>query len=110
MNEIQVNMSDLRQQLGELVNRAAYGGERIILISHGQPRAVIISMQDYQVLKGKRWEVTYADRFSQALQKADQVREQIAEWQKEHGIEVEDSVETLRQLRQERDDELGNLH
>ena len=46
MNTIEVTMTQLRQGLGELVNRAAYGGERVILVSHGAPRAVIIGIED----------------------------------------------------------------
>ena len=43
MNEIQVTMTELRQSLGRLVNRAAFGGERIVLVAHGEPKAAIIS-------------------------------------------------------------------
>ena len=46
MNTIEVTMTQLRQGLGELVNRAAYGGERVILVSHGAPRAAIIGIED----------------------------------------------------------------
>jgi prevent-host-death family protein len=33
-------MTELRQDLGHLVNRAAYGGDRIVLVAHGQPTSL----------------------------------------------------------------------
>jgi len=50
-----------------------------------------------------------SDRYTHALAAADLLRERVQRWQEAHGIEAEDSVETLRQLREERDDELAGL-
>jgi prevent-host-death family protein len=111
MSEIQVSMTDLRQKLGDLVNRAAYGGERIVLISRGEPKAAIIGVEDLrrlQQLSGAL--VLQHDRHADALAAADLVRERIRRWQEAHGVEPEDAVETLRQLREARDDELAGLH
>jgi hypothetical protein len=49
------------------------------------------------------------DQFTYALETADRLRERIRRWQEAHGIEPGDSVEMLRQLRRERDDELTGL-
>ena len=35
-------MTQARDQLGELVNRAAYGDERIVLTRHGRPVAALV--------------------------------------------------------------------
>ena len=35
-------MTEARDQLGDLVNRAAYGDERIVLTRHGRPVAALV--------------------------------------------------------------------
>jgi prevent-host-death family protein len=110
MGEIQVSMTALRQNLGDLVNRAAYGGERIVLVSRGEPRAAIIGIDDLQRLERAGTEDSkQRDRFTRALETADQVRERIRAWQETRGIEPGDSVEELQRLREQRDDELIGL-
>lgn len=35
----------------ELLNRVTYGGERIVLTSRGKPKAVIVSVDDYEKIR-----------------------------------------------------------
>ena len=117
MSNIEVSMTQLRQGLGELVNRAAYGGERIILVSHGAPRAAIVSIEDLRCLGqtvGQEMPFSYdsdtlAERYSRGLAAADAIQERIRQWQEEQGIQPLDSTELLRELREERDDEILGL-
>jgi prevent-host-death family protein len=110
MSEIQVSMTTLRQNLGDLVNRAAYGGERIVLVSRGEPRAAIVSITDLRRLEQvSEGQTTQDVRYAHALETADYLRERIRRWQEAHDIEPGDSVEILHQLREERDDELTGL-
>jgi prevent-host-death family protein len=103
-------MTALRQNLGDLVNRAAYGGERIVLISHGEPKAAIIGISDLRRLEQfSAEEPVQQDNYTRALSTARTLRERIRHWQEEHGIEPGDSVEDLRQMREDRDDELAGL-
>ncbi|MDX1522856.1 MAG: type II toxin-antitoxin system prevent-host-death family antitoxin, partial [Anaerolineae bacterium] len=89
-------------------NRAAYGGERIILVAHGEPKAAIISFDDLQRLRQLQdVETRQHNRYTTALANATLVRDRIREWQTTYQIEPEDSVDTLKTLRKERDDELG---
>ena len=46
----QVSIGQVKRDISELVNRGAYGGERIILTSRGKPKAVIVSLEDYEKL------------------------------------------------------------
>ncbi len=39
-----ISLTEAKRSLGEVVNRVAYGGERIILESRGKPKAAIISV------------------------------------------------------------------
>lgn len=110
MGNIQVTMTELRQRLGTLVNRAAYGGVRVILLSRGEPKAALIGVEDLRRLEQLDAELGgHPDRYAQALTAADLLRERIRRWQESRGIVAEDSVETLRQLRERRDDDLAGV-
>ena len=98
MTETTVTMTELRQHLGEYVNRVAYGDERLVLLSHGQPKVVILSYEDLQRLENNK-ETTQMKMLSD-LALADQLREAHAEYLAAHDIEPEDSSEILRQLRE----------
>ncbi|HFC12802.1 MAG TPA: type II toxin-antitoxin system Phd/YefM family antitoxin [Anaerolineae bacterium] len=47
MNEFQVSIGDVKRDISQLLNRVAYGHERIVLTSRGKPKAVIVSLADY---------------------------------------------------------------
>lgn len=42
----QVSISEVKKDLSGLVNRVAFGRERVILTSRGRPKAALISMED----------------------------------------------------------------
>ncbi len=42
MDMTELGVSEAREQLGELVNRAAYGHERIVLTRHGRAVAALV--------------------------------------------------------------------
>jgi prevent-host-death family protein len=110
MGEIRVSMTELRQDLCDLVNRAAYRGEQIILVSHGQAKAAIIGVDDLTRLQSLGRQITgWEDNYREALARADQVGEQICRWRQAQGIQPGDSTELLRELREERDDEILGL-
>jgi prevent-host-death family protein len=46
-----IGLTEAKQQLGELVKRVAYGGERIVLEFRGKPQAAIVSIDDLQALE-----------------------------------------------------------
>jgi prevent-host-death family protein len=46
-----VSIGQVKRDISELVNRVAYGGERIVLTSRGKPKAVLISIEDYERLE-----------------------------------------------------------
>jgi prevent-host-death family protein len=45
-----MSISQAKRNISELVNRVNYTGERIILTSRGKPKAVLISIEDYERL------------------------------------------------------------
>ena len=51
MQRQSVTLTELKRHLGEIVNRAAYGGERIVLLSRGKEHAAIIGLEDLRRLE-----------------------------------------------------------
>jgi prevent-host-death family protein len=51
MTDTRVSIGTVKRDISELVNRVAFGGERILLTSRGRPKAAIVSVEDYQRLE-----------------------------------------------------------
>ena len=63
MTETSVAIGQVKRDISELVNRVAYGGERVILTSRGKPKAALVSIEDYERLQ------------------REQVNDRLAHWQ-----------------------------
>lgn len=46
-----VTTTEARDQFAELLNRAAYGGERVVLTRRGKELAALISIEDLRLLE-----------------------------------------------------------
>ncbi len=44
-------ITDARNRFSDLINRAQYAHERVVLTSHGKPAAAIISIEDLELLR-----------------------------------------------------------
>ena len=58
---MQVTMANLRKNMTDILNRVARNHERILVTSRGQPKAVIVPVEDLGLLQGleqvlKTWE------------------------------------------------------
>lgn len=104
-----VTMTELRGNLGKLVNRAAFGGERIVLVSHGKPVAAIVGLADLERLRDSGDRSPEGSSADRTLSSARELRRRIRRWQEEHGIAATDVVDTLAGLRGDRDGELSGL-
>jgi prevent-host-death family protein len=49
--EVRVSIGQVKRDISDLVNRVAYRGERIVLTSRGKPKAVMVSLEDYERIK-----------------------------------------------------------
>ena len=47
---MKISVTEARAQLAELVNRAAYGRERVVLTRRGKPVAAIVSAEELELL------------------------------------------------------------
>ena len=51
MKESEASIGQVKREISELVNRVAFGEERIVLTSRGRPKAVLISLRDYEQIQ-----------------------------------------------------------
>jgi prevent-host-death family protein len=54
MTGTHVSIGTVKRDISDLVNRVAYGGERIVLTSRGKAKAAIVSLEDYEQLEKAR--------------------------------------------------------
>ena len=102
-----VSVTELKQNLGEIINQAAYGGQRIILLSHGKERAALISIEDLRLLEALQAEnerEIVQSRQLNLLGQARQLREAVGE----AGYNA-DSASILEEVREDRLDDLTDL-
>lgn len=48
VTKTKVSIGQVKRDISELLNRVAYGNEHIVLTSRGKPKAVIVSVSDYE--------------------------------------------------------------
>lgn len=48
---LRVSMTEARRSFSQLLNRAAFGKERIVITSHDNPKAAVISIEDLRRLE-----------------------------------------------------------
>jgi prevent-host-death family protein len=104
-----VGIAEIKRQISTIVNRVAYGRERIILTSRGKPKAALVSIEDLQKLEmlDRTTSPPSRDQRKAALAMAQAVREMTLA--RRGGVPFPDVAEDLRRLREERDRELSGL-
>ena len=76
-----VSVSQLKEGLSEYLNRAAYGQERIVIVSRGRPKAAVISIRDLERLE--------------ELEDALAAQEAMAEYENDKTISLTDLIAEL---------------
>ena len=103
-----VTLTEFKQNLGEFINRAAYGNLRIELVSRGKVKAALISLEDLrrlETLDQVNDRQFYIQQRRKALNEVRELRESLV-----MSDTSEDNIETmLDELREERTDELMGL-
>lgn len=97
--ETQIALSQAKQRLGELVSRVAYGDEEIVIEVHGKPRARLVSEERFRTTSSREDQMAALERMT-ALRKRIEART---------GIQP-DSVDLIREAREERDEQLFGSH
>lgn len=105
MGATRVGIAEAKNTLSTIVNRVAFGRERIILESRGKPKAAVISIEDLHKLEAiEPAAASMAARMS-ALAEARSVRLAIAA--RQGAPDSESVVDTLHRLREEHTLALG---
>jgi prevent-host-death family protein len=91
---MKVNIRKARENFSEVINRVAARGERVILTSRNKPKAVIVSLKDAMAIEDRS--MRKAKRLLQ-LERVKKMRQKLARKRL-----MDDSLETLRKIREER--------
>ena len=103
-----VNVVAARKNFSELVARVAFGGARVIVERRGKPMAALISMHDLQRLEELEGQLGSArERGLAAIERARALREAILADRR--GEPLPDSAEMIREIREDRTDDLTDL-
>jgi len=79
-------------------------------VSHGEPKAVIIGIEELQRLEqGRAGTDARDEQFRLALERSDRLRGKVGRWQETQQSLSESVEETLARLREGHDDELSSL-
>ncbi len=104
MAETQVSIGQVKRDISDLVNRVAYGGERIVLTSRGKPKAALVSIEDYQRLQEEAVAEGRA-RWTAWLEESDALAEEILARRHGKPVDVDSIWQQARADLGARDDE-----
>jgi prevent-host-death family protein len=76
-----ISVSEMKDTLSEVLNRAAYGRERIVIASRGKPKAAVIGLDDLELLE--------------ELEDALAAREALEEYERGETISLEELIAEL---------------
>lgn len=98
----EISIGQVKRDISALVNRVAYGGERLVLTSRGKPKAALVSLTDLEQLQQGRQDRKAAWRAWEAGTEA--LANQILE---RRGGELIDVDALLREDRADLESRLG---
>ena len=107
MAESKVSIGQVKREISELLNRVAFGGERIVLTSRGKPKAVIVSLEDYEHIRLSDRE-DQLDQWQSWRIKNDSLTKRILAEQSGEPVEVDAILSETRTELERRHDELFN--
>jgi prevent-host-death family protein len=88
---MQVGIRQAGRELSRLINQAVHGHRHITITSRGKPKAMLLSIEEYERLMRK------GEARSQALEKARELRESFAA---RYGVLSVDLVQAAREERE----------
>jgi len=91
---MKMNIRKARENFSEVINRVMTKGERVILTSRNKPKAAIVSLKDAMAIEDRS--MRKAKRLLQ-LERIKKMRQELARKRL-----MDDSLETLRKIREER--------
>ena len=74
--DARVSIGEVKRDISELVDRVAYGGERIVFTSRGKPKAALVSIEDYARLQEQEQRIV-RHHWADWVRRADALSQQI---------------------------------
>jgi prevent-host-death family protein len=105
MGDKTVSIGEVKRDISELVNRVAYGHERIILTSRGKPKAVLVSVEDYQHLQEQGRSAGH-QQWTDWLRRADELSRRILQERGGQPLDVNLVVKASKEELEARHDDL----
>lgn len=105
MTDATVSIGQVKRDISELVNRVAFGGERIVLTSRGKPKAALVSVEDYEQLH-KLAQEEYVQQWQQWLAAAARLSNAILAERNGQMLDIELLLQAARADLEERDEHL----
>ena len=99
-----VSIGRVKRDISQLVNRVAYGSERIILTSRGKPKAALVSMEDYERLRSEG--AGEQERMRLWMRQTKTAADEILQRRDGERIDVDEILSASRRELEERDDRL----
>ena len=109
MAETYVSIGAVKRDISDLVNRVAYGGERIVLTSRGKPKAALVSIEDFERLRQERVSESMA-RWQTWMAETDALVAEILARRGGVGIDVDDLLRQEREQLEGRGDWVTGSH
>lgn len=100
-----VSIGEVKRDISELVNRVAYGGERIVLTSRGKPKAVLVNLEDYKRLQEQE-QGSALQQWEMWLAEADELSQRILRERGGQPVDVDLVVQSAKADLEARHDEL----
>ncbi len=107
MTTAQISIGRVKRDISELVNRVAYGGERIVLTSRGKPKAVLVSLEDYEMLNQLSTNANLA-RWETWLSESDELATEILTRRQGEPLDIDNLWQAARIDLETRDDQIIN--
>jgi len=51
MTTMKINIREAREKFSDIINRVSYKGERIVLMSRNKPKALIVGLEEAELIK-----------------------------------------------------------
>lgn len=107
MNLWRVSATEVKNSWGRVVRRVLKQREPALVENKGVPTVVILPADDYERLVAERESETRKQQQLALLDRAEQFAKQVAARHSDHSMP--NSVETIREMREERNDDIMGL-
>ncbi|MBI2028832.1 type II toxin-antitoxin system Phd/YefM family antitoxin [Candidatus Gottesmanbacteria bacterium] len=96
MNKTQVSIDELRTNLAEIIGRVMYGNSQVVVKKYNREAAVIISKEEYEMLKDPTKRLTRKE-WEKMFKTIDKIRDRIpVKDQKKLEAEIDRAVREVR--------------